>query len=79
MTDPPSESPDPAEPRVADLLALVGTRMPPVSDAFTPQLVARARRQHAVAVPLRVLGAFVAALAAAVGAAAGVGPKEPRR
>jgi hypothetical protein len=78
MTDPPSESPDPAEPRVADLLALVGSRTPSLSETFTPELVARARRQQAIAVPLRMLGAFVAALAAAVGAAVGAGPKDPQ-
>ena len=77
MTDPPP-TPDPAEPRVAELLALVGTQAPAASEGFTPALVASARRQHAIAVPLRMLGAFVVALAAAVGAAVTTRPREPR-
>jgi hypothetical protein len=64
-TDPP---PDPAESRAIELLRLVGSQTP-VSSRFTEDLVARARAQRAIAVPLRALGGLVAALAAAVAGA----------
>jgi hypothetical protein len=65
-TDPPS---DPAESRAIELLKLVGSQTPAVSSGFTADLVARARSQRAIAVPLRALGGLVSALAAAVAGA----------
>ena len=72
MSDDPSLPPDldPAERRAADLLSLVALRRPSVSDHFTAELVARARTQKAITVPLNVLGRFLASLAGAVYAAA---------
>jgi hypothetical protein len=61
-TDPPS---DPAESRAIELLKLVGSETPAVSSRFTADLVARARAQRAIAVPLRAFGGLVSALAAA--------------
>jgi hypothetical protein len=66
MTDVPDPPTGPAESRAIELLRLVGGDTPAVSDSFTPDLVRRARGQHAVAVPLRALGGFVAALAFAL-------------
>lgn len=82
MTDDPAPPPDPAdadepdERRVSELLALVATREPAVSDHFTPAVVGRARTQRAVALPLRALGLFLSALA---GAVAGAMAAERRR
>jgi hypothetical protein len=61
-----TDAPDPAESRAIELLQLVGRETPAVSESFTPDLVLLARRQHAVAVPLRAFGGFVAALAVAL-------------
>lgn len=66
MSDVPEPPPEPAERRAMELLQLVGGQMPPVSDRYTPELVGRARRQLAVAVPLRAVGGLLAALAAAL-------------
>jgi hypothetical protein len=63
VNDPP---PEPAESRAVELLRLVGSQTPPVSARFTADVVRRARAQRAVAAPLRALGGFVAAVAAAV-------------
>jgi hypothetical protein len=65
MTDVPEPPPEPAESRAIELLRLVGVYTPPVSDRFTADLVVRARRQRAFAMPLRALGAFAAAIAVA--------------
>ena len=71
MSEPSEPSLEPAESRAAELLRLVGSQ-PAVSSRFTAELVERARRQRAVAVPLRALGGLVAAIATAlVGAASG--------
>ena len=59
MSDPSDPSLEPAESRAVDLLRLVGSQTPAVSSRFTAELVERARRQHAVAVPLRALGGAV--------------------
>ena len=53
--------------------ALVGSQTPAVSARFTAELVERARRQRAVAVPMRALGGLVAAIAAALAGAVGSG------
>jgi hypothetical protein len=75
--EPPLE---PAESRAVELLRLVGNQAPDVSSRFTTDVVARARAQRAFAVPLRALGGFVAALAAAlVAAIRGSGGEERRR
>ena len=66
MTDAPDPPPEPAESRAIELLRMVGTHTPAVSSGFTADLVARARRQRAVAVPLRALGGLMLALAIAV-------------
>ena len=66
MSDAPEPPLEPAESRAVELLRLVGSQTPPVDAGFTTALVARARRQHAVAVPLRALGGFMLALAVAV-------------
>ena len=79
MSDTPSPPPDldPAERRAAELLSLVARRTPAVSDRFTTELVMRARTQRAVAVPLRVLGGFLASLAGALYAALGTTHRKP--
>jgi hypothetical protein len=79
MSDTPSPPPDldPAERRAAELLSLVARRTPSVSDRFTAELVMRARAQRAVAVPLRVLGDFLASLAGALYAALGTTQRKP--
>lgn len=66
MSDPPEQPPAPAESRAIELLRLVGSETPAISSRFTSDLIARARAQRAVAGPLRTLGDFVAALAAAL-------------
>jgi hypothetical protein len=73
MTDAPDPPTGPAESRAIELLRLVGSETPAVREQFTADLVLRARRQRAVAVPLRVLGGFVAALATALLGAAQTG------
>jgi hypothetical protein len=75
MSDPPDPSLEPAESRAVELLRLVGSQTPAVSSRFTTELVDRARRQRAVAGPLRALGGLVAAIATALAGAArqGVG------
>ena len=79
MSDTPSPPPDldPAERRAAELLSLVARRTPSVSDRFTTELVMRARAQRAVAMPLRVLGGFLASLAGALYAALGTPQRKP--
>ena len=79
MSDTPSLPPDldPAERRAAELLSLIARRTPSVSDQFTAELVMRARAQKAVAIPLRVLGGFLASLAGALYAALGTRQREP--
>jgi hypothetical protein len=79
MSDPPDPSLEPAESRAAELLRLVGSQTPTVSSRFTTELVERARRQRAVAVPLRALGGLVAAIATALAGAvrSGRGPEQP--
>ena len=69
MTDPPEPPPVPAESRAIELLRLVGSETPATRARFTADLVSRARAQRAVAVPLRVVGNFVAALANALAGA----------
>jgi len=69
MSDAHEPPPEPAESRAIELLRLVGSETPAVSARFTADLVSRARAQAAVAVPLRVLGSFVAALATALAGA----------
>jgi hypothetical protein len=69
MTDSTNDSPDAAERRASQLLALVATRQPELSERFIALLIARARGQRAVAVPLRAFGTFVLALADAARAA----------
>jgi hypothetical protein len=69
MSDAPEPPPEPAESRAIELLRLVGSETPAVSARFTTDLVSRARAQGAVAVPLRVFGNFVAALATALAGA----------
>ncbi len=73
MSDDPSLPPDldPAERRAAELLALVALRTPSVSEQFTTELVARARTQKAMTIPLTVLGHFLASIAGALFAAFG--------
>jgi hypothetical protein len=69
MSDTTEAQPDPAESRAIELLRLVGSQTPSVSSRFTADLVARARAQRALSVPLRALGGLVAALAGAVAGA----------
>jgi hypothetical protein len=69
MTDAPEPPFEPAESRAIELLRLVGSQTPAVSQTFTRELVVRARAQRAIAVPLRAFGGFVAALAVAVAGA----------
>jgi hypothetical protein len=73
MSDDPSLPPDldPAERRAAELLSLVATRTPSVSEQFTTELVTRARTQKAITIPLVALGHFLASLAGALYAAVG--------
>jgi hypothetical protein len=78
MSEPSDPSLEPAESRAVELLRLVGSQTPSVSSRFTTELVERARRQRAVAVPLRALGGLVAAIAGALAAAARSGRGEGR-
>jgi hypothetical protein len=79
MSDTPSPPPeiDPAERRAAQLLSLLGTQTPRLSDQFTAELVTRARAQKALAMPLRAFGHFLASLAGALYAALGTKRREP--
>ena len=79
MSDSPPLPPDldPAERRAAELLSLVAGRTPSVSDQFTTELLMRARAQKAIAMPLRVLGQFLASHAGALYAAVGTRQREP--
>jgi hypothetical protein len=61
--------PVPGETRAIELLRMVGSHTPEVRPGFTARVVTRARAQGAVAGPLRALGGFVVALAAALSAA----------
>jgi len=70
MSEPSEPSLEPAESRAAELLRLVGSQTPAVSSRFTADLVERARRQRAVAVPLRAVGGLMAAIATALAGAA---------
>jgi hypothetical protein len=71
MSDAPEPPPEPAESRAIELLRLLGSETPAVSTRFTSEVVRRARAQRAIATPLRALGGFVAALAAAVASLVG--------
>jgi hypothetical protein len=80
MTDAPEPPPGPAESRAVELLRLVGSQTPEVSSGFTADVVARARAQRAMAVPLRAFGGLVAALAVALAAvvrSSGSGKRRP--
>lgn len=79
MSDTPDPPTGPAESRAIELLQLVGSQTPSVSSRYTSELVARARAQRAFAVPLRVVGGFVAALAGALGELVRAGRGERRR
>jgi hypothetical protein len=71
MSDVPDPPPDRAESRAIELLRLVGSQTPSLSSRFNADLVARARAQHAFAVPMRAFGNFLAALADAVSSVLG--------
>jgi hypothetical protein len=71
MSDVPNPPPDRAESRAIELLRLVGSQTPSTSDRFNADLVARARAQRAFAVPLRVVGSFMAALGEALASVLG--------
>lgn len=77
MTDVPDPPPEPAESRAVELLRLMGGQTPSISSRFNTEVVARARAQRAIAVPLRALGGLVAALADAV--ASVIGTRGSRR
>lgn len=66
MTDAPKPPSGPAESRAIELLRLVGSQTPAISSRFTPDLVARARAQRAVAGSLTAIGGLVAAIADAL-------------
>jgi hypothetical protein len=69
VTDVPDPPPAPAESRAIELVRLVARETPSTSEGFTTDLVARARRQRAIAVPLRAVGGLVAAVTAALAGA----------
>jgi hypothetical protein len=71
MNDVPDPPPEPAESRAVELLQLVGSQTPSISSRFNTDVVARARAQRALAVPLRALGGLVAALAEAFASVVG--------
>jgi hypothetical protein len=71
MSDVPTPPPDGAESRATELLRLVGSQTPSVSSRFNTDVVARARAQRALAVPLRALGGLVAALTEALASLVG--------
>ncbi len=79
MSDPSEPSLEPAESRAVELLRLVGSQTPVVSSHFTTELVERARRQRAVAVPMRAIGGLVAAIAFALAGAVRSGRGQERR
>jgi hypothetical protein len=78
MNDAPEPPSEPAESRAIELLQLVGSQTPAISSRFTADLVARARSQRAIAVPLRALGGVVAAIAVAIAGAVRSGRGERR-
>jgi hypothetical protein len=73
MSDAPEPPPEPAESRAIELLRLLGSQTPSISQRFTADLVARARTQHAIAGPLRAVGGLVSAIAVALIGAARAG------
>lgn len=79
MSDAPEPPPGPAESRAIELLGLLARDTPTVSERFASEVVVRARRQRAIAVPLRALGGLVAALTVAVFGAMRPGHREPPR
>ncbi len=78
MSDAPEPPPEPAESRAIELLRLVGSQTPAVSSRFTADLLARARRQRAIAGPLRAIGEVLAAVAGAFAEAVRSGREERR-
>jgi hypothetical protein len=73
MTDAPEPPPEPAESRAIELLRLLGSQTPSISQRFTADLVARARTQRAIAGSLRAVGGLVAAIGLALIGAARAG------
>jgi hypothetical protein len=78
MNDAQDPPPEPGEARAIELLRMVGSHTPEVRPAFTSRVVRRARAQEAVGGPLRALGGFLAAVAAAISAVVG-SSDSPRR
>lgn len=72
-----SEEPDPAARRASELLLVLREAPPAASTALTRRIVRRARIQRAVVAPLRLLGAFAAALVDGLRAGAGKGRRRP--
>jgi hypothetical protein len=66
MSDAPEPPNGPAESRAIELVRLAGSQTPSLSSRFTTDLVARARAQRAIAVPLQALGGLLAALGSAI-------------
>jgi len=77
MSDETSEPRTPAEVRLAQLLELLAVA--PAADAeFAGRVARRARLQHAVAVPLRAVGGFIAAIGQGARVIVGLTPPDPR-
>ena len=79
MSDETPEERTPAEARLAQLLEVLAVTVPPVDPEFTGRVARRARLQHAIVVPVRAVGDFVAALGHGVRAIVGMTPPDPRR
>jgi len=62
MSDETPEARTPAEARLAQLLELLAVAPPAVDADFAGRVVRRARLQHAVVVPMRAVGGFLAAV-----------------
>ena len=78
MSDETPEARTPAEVRLAQLLELLAVT--PAADAeFAARVARRARLQHAVAVPMRAVGGFIAAIGHGARVIVGLTPPDPRR
>jgi hypothetical protein len=78
MSDETPEPRTPAEARLAHLLEALAVT-PAVDPDLAGRVARRARLQHAIVVPMRAVGGFVAAVGTGVRALVGLAPLDPRR
>ena len=79
MSDETSDERTPAEARLAQLLELLAVAPPGVEPEFARRVARRARVQHAVVVPMRAVGEFLAAVGHGARVLVGLTPLDPRR